>query len=557
MLFACDAGRICEAVEFVRDELKKRRVRTDEASKALLATEEVLGAMIRHAGSREERVNVRVISFMGGVSIRITCRGTAFNLTEVKSSLETDDDPEVNAVISDLISRIMSHTLSLKNHNGVNRATIQAAVPRYRHLLITLGSLAAGLLAGILLRSALPADVNAAVSTNFFTPVSTMFLNALKMVVAPLVLFSIASSVAEFNDLRSLGRIAAKILGGYSITSVIAILVGAAVWFVFPIGDPALQNAVTTSGSSIVTQARDTSVSLIDTVVNVVPKDIINPFVSLNMLQIIFIAVLTGVAAGALSTRLQVFRTILNECNMIFSRITSMIISVMPLAVFCNMAKLAQSMELGQLASALTWIPAIYAGQWIMLLIYGVIIRVVGRENPLTFYRKFYPVMLTGYTLGSSNATLPTSMEICGNRLGISRQVYSFSLPLGATINMDGTCITLMISALFMAKIFGVPVTLPMMLTLFVSIFVLSVGAPGVPGSALICISILLPQIGIPADAISIVMGLYTVVGMMLACVNVTGDAVITLITAKQEHKLDLDVFRSADDLQTKRSKHR
>ena len=104
-----------------------------------------------------------------------------------------------------------------------------------------------------------------------------------------------------------------------------------------------------------------------------------------------------------------------------------------------------------------------------------------------------------------------------------------------------------MISALFMAKIYGVQVTLPMMATLFVSIFVLSVGAPGVPGAALICISILLPQIGIPAEAISIVMGLYTVVGMMLACVNITGDAVITLITAKKEHKLDLETFRSKE----------
>ena len=308
-----------------------------------------------------------------------------------------------------------------------------------------------------------------------------------------------------------------------------------------------LKNAVTASGSAIVTQAQNTSVSLIDTVVNIVPKDIISPFVSLDMLQIIFIAVMTGIAAGMLSARLQVFRTFLNECNMIFSRITAMIISFMPLAVFCNMAKLMQTMQLGQLASVLLWIPVVYAGQWIMLVIYGLIIRIVGRENPLTFYRKFYPVMLTGYTLGSSNATLPTSMEICGTKLGISKQVYSFSLPLGATINMDGTCITLMISALFMAKIFGVQVTPSMMLTLFVSIFVLSVGAPGVPGSALICVSILLPQLGIPPEAISIIMGLYTLVGMMLACVNVTGDAVITLITAKAEHKLDLDVFRSKD----------
>lgn len=547
MLFACDLGQISKAVDYIRDELGKRKIRPAGTTKAMLASEEIIRALIRHAGSEEERINVRVISFMGGAGIRITCRGTAFDLSEVQTSLKTDDDPETSAVISDLFSRIMGSTLSLKNRNGINYAFLQVAAPRYRHLVMTLGSLVAGILAGLLLRSILPADTNTAINSYLFTPVSTMFLNALKMVVAPLVLFSIASSVADFNDLRSLGRIAARILSGYSITSVIAILVGAAVWFIFPIGDPVLKNAVTASADSIVTQAQNTSVSLIDTVVNIVPKDIINPFLSLNMLQIIFIAVMTGIAAGALSAKLHLFKVFLNECNLVFSRITAMIISVMPLAVFCNMAKLMQTMELGQLASVLTWIPVIYVGQWIMLLIYGVIIWLVGRENPITFYRKFSPVMLTGYTLGSSNATLPTSMEICGSKLGISKQIYSFSLPLGATINMDGTCITLMISALFMAKIFGVQVTLPMMLALFVSIFVLSVGAPGVPGSALICISILLPQIGIPAEAISIIMGLYTLVGMMLACVNVTGDAVITLITAKKEHKLDLDVFRSKD----------
>ena len=353
MLFACDASQISKAVDYVRDELRKRRIRSEGVTRAMLAAEEILNAMIRHAPSAEESVNVRVVSLMRNTSVWITCRGTAFDLSEVQSSLQTGGDPETDVVISDLFNRIMSNTLSLKNRNGINYASLQVAAPRYRHLLLTLGSLAAGILVGILLRKILPEGVNAAINTNLFTPVSTMFLNALKMVVAPLVLFSIASSVAEFNDLRSLGRIAARILGGYSITSVIAIFVGLAVWLVFPIGDPVLKNAVTASGSAIVTQAQNTSVSLIDTVVNIVPKDIISPFVSLDMLQIIFIAVMTGIAAGMLSARLQVFRTFLNECNMIFSRITAMIISLMPLAVFCNMAKLMQTMQLGQLASVL------------------------------------------------------------------------------------------------------------------------------------------------------------------------------------------------------------
>ena len=547
MLYTCDNSRIREAVEYVREELKKRKIPSAAVSRAELAAEEVIRAMIRHAVSPEERFNVRVEGFLGNVSVRITCRGTAFERSELESALAVEDDPEAGAIISAMLSRILGGTLSLRNRGGTNTAVIQAARPRFRQLLLTLGALVAGLLAGILMRAVLPEAVSTGIVTNFFTPVATMFINALKMVVGPLVLFSISTSIAEFRDIRALGRIAVRVLGGYSVTSAIAIVVGAAVWYLFPIGDPALKQAVTDAGASITAAAGNTSVNLLDTVVNIVPKDIINPFLSLDMLQIIFIAVMVGLAAGAVSNKLHVFKQFLNDCYLIFSRITTMIISVMPLAIFCNMAKLAQSMEIGNLASALMWIPVIYCGALVMLVVYGLLIWIVGRENPITFYRKFYPVSLTGYTLGSSNATLPTSMEICGGKLGISPKIYSFSLPLGATVNMDGTCITLMVSALFMSKIFGIPVTFTTLATLFLSIFVLSVGAPGVPGSALICISLLLPQIGVPAEAISIVMGLYTLVGMMTACINVTGDGVITLIVAKKEKLLDLDVFRSRD----------
>ena len=547
MLFTCDQARIPEAVEWIRTELEKRKIRPRELSRALLSAEEVLRAMIAHAPSPEEQFQVRITKSPDSVGIRITCRGSAFTLSDVKAPPDMHGDPESGAVVSEILGRLMHGALSVRHRNGVNTAVLRAASPRFRQLFLTLGSLVAGLLAGLLLGAVLPQDVNAAIAANVFTPVSTMFLNALKMTVGPLVLFSIASSIADFRDIRSLGRIAARVLGGYSITSVIAILVGMSVWFLIPIGDPALRTAVTDAGSSITAAAQNTSVNLLDTVVGIIPSDVVQPFLSMNMLQIIFIAVMTGLAAGALGSRLHVFRDFLNDCNLVFSRITTMIISVMPLAIFCNMAKLTQTMNLGQLASALAWIPVIYLGDLLMLVVYALIIRLVCRENPLTFFRKFWPVMLTGYTLGSSNGTLPTSMEICGKKLGISRSIYSFSLPLGATVNMDGSCVALSVSALFFAKIFGIPVTPSMLLTLLLSIFVLSVGAPGVPGAALICISILLPQIGVPAEAISIVMGLYSLVGMITACVNVTGDAAVTLTVAKKEKLLDLQVFRSRE----------
>lgn len=186
-----------------------------------------------------------------------------------------------------------------------------------------------------------------------------------------------------------------------------------------------------------------------------------------------------------------------------------------------------------------------YAGCLLMIAVYGLLILIFGRMNPLPFYRKYYPAMLTAYTFSSSNAALPTSMEYCEKALGISKKVYTISLPLGATINMDGSCVVLCISALFMTKVFGIPVTPGLLTTLALSVFVLSIGAPGVPGAALICMSILFPQIGIPAEAVSLLMGLYALVGMIMTCTNVTGDAAVTLVTAKHEKLLDMDVYKS------------
>ena len=180
-----------------------------------------------------------------------------------------------------------------------------------------------------------------------------------------------------------------------------------------------------------------------------------------------------------------------------------------------------------------------------MLLVYSVIIMVFARLNPIKFFKKYYPTMVVAFTLASSNAALPTSMETCGKNLGIDKKIYAFSLPLGATINMDGSCVTLMLSSLFMAKIYGISITPAIIMQLVFSIYILSVGAPGVPGAALICLSLLVPQIGVPSNSISIVMGLYALVGMMQVLTNVTGDAVVTLAVARGEKLVDVEKFKA------------
>lgn len=548
MIIHADPNEIPEAINFIRDTLKEKKIAGKDVAITALRAEDIMCAMIRHAAKPDEKIGINVIVSFAKVEVRISAQGDEFSMNELASAwqMELDDesDAESKSVITDLYKRVFGSSVSLKNSRGVNKAVITVTKSKYRQLYLTLGALVAGILTGIILKMCFPAAVGETLTKNLLSPVNTMFLNALKMVVAPLVLFSIASSIADLEDMRTLGRIAGKVMGSYFVTSMIAILIGIATWHIFPIGNTVLKEAVSSeAAAATIAKGEGVSTSVIDTIVGIIPADIINPFLSADMLQIIFIAVMVGVACGLLSDKISCFKEVLSDGYQIFSRITTLIISVMPIAIFCAMAKMVLAMDLMSLLSVFTWVPTIYFGDILMMIVYALMILVIGRLNPLTFFKKYYPAMLAAFTFASSNAALPTSMETAGDSLGISKKIYSFSLPLGATINMDGSCITQMVSALFMAKIFGIPVNAPVVLTLAITVFVLSVGAPGVPGGALVCISLLVPQIGIPAEAISLIMGLYSLVGMMQTCTNVTGDAAVTLVVARSEGMLDREIY--------------
>lgn len=544
MDFNCSLSSIEPAIKFIEKELTEK-ISSKTLARTLLIAEEVLCATIENASSEDDKLSVKLISTPLGREIRIAAKGRSFDIGYVQKNIIDSDDEETRAVLSQLFERVMGENLVIRNNRGVNVSIIKISVSRYKQLIITIGALILGIAVGLIMKSAVPDSVNAAVDENFFTPVNTMFLNALKMVVAPLVLFSIASSIAEFTDMKALGRIAGKVITSYMITSLIAIMLGLGVYHLIPIGDPALKSAVTDAAAATVAKGEGVTASVKDTIVGVVPSDIINPFLNADMLQIIFIAAMIGLAVGASGGKLKFMRIFLNDAYAVFSKMTAMIIHVMPLSIFCAMAKMVLAMKTENLINVFAWVPTIYLADVIMIVVYALIILIIGRLNPLIFFKKYYTAMLAAFTFASSNPVLPTSMELCGSRLGISKKIYSFSLPLGATINMDGGCITQVISALFMAKIFGIPINGSVILSLVLAIFVLSVGAPGVPGGALVCISILLPQIGIPAEAISIIMGLYSIVGMMQTCVNVTGDAAVTLAVARSEKLVDLEVYNA------------
>ena len=535
-----DPYEIPVAVDFIQKSLERRKVSRRDTLRAMIAAEEVLSKLIECAPP-DTSVTVETTSNLGGIALRMYATGEPFDIGEIGRRLYFNEQPdqgeEANDVIQQMLKKLLGDSLECQNQHGVNRVTLRVKKSPYAALIYTLIALVLGLAAGLLIKVALP-DAAKAVSDNLFTPVYTVFMNALKMIVGPLVFCSVASSIADFGNLKALGRIAARVVSLYLITSMLAIGIGLLTYRLFPIGSPELASAVTDAASATIAKGKGVTISLRDTLVGIVPADIITPFQKSDMLQLIFMATILGITAAIIAPTKPGLRNALDTLNSAFSLITGKLVAFIPLVVFCSMAKMMIAMNLSSLAGVLVWVPVIYAGDVLMIGVYLLLLALLARVNPLKFLSKYYPAMVAAFTFSSSNAALPSSVKQC-DEMGVSSRVYSFSLPLGATINMDGSCISLIVSALFMARIFGIPVTGGVLLSLFIAIMVLSVGSPGVPGGNLVCLALLIPQIGVPAEAISLVMGLYPLVGMMQTCANVTGDAVVTTIVAKHEGLLD------------------
>lgn len=526
------------AVSFAQQYLSENRVDPKERARALLVCEEVIYTMSQHADAGSE-ISVTGKSFFGTTKLLIRSRGGEFDLDQIVSHLLVMDTEELGEdeqnVMKQMVGRLFSDSFSMAHKRGVTYATIQVRRSSYIGLIYTLAALILGVAAGLILQTAAPAEVSSFLARNVFTPVFTLFMNVLKMILAPLVFFSVASSIADFSDLHSLGRIAVKMVTFYLITSMIAIGVGMLTYNIFPIGDPALASAVMEEAAQdSVSGETLSSVSVKETLIGIVPDNIISPFMESNMLQIIFMAVMLGLAAASIAQKIPQMRNALSVLDGTFSRITTGLVRVIPFVVFCSMAKMATSVNLLNLKDVLNWVPVVYFGDVLMILVYLIILAVLGNVNPIRFIRTYFPAMISAFIRASSSAALPVSFRQI-QKLGVSKKLYSFSLPLGATINMDGSCITLMITSLFFASIFGISVSGAVLTSLFITIMVLSVGSPGVPGGDIICIALLLPMIGIPTEAVSIVMGLYPVIDMMQTCANVTGDAVVTYVVARFE----------------------
>ena len=541
-----DAAGIQTALDTIQQRLAKYGLKHKEIAKAMLVSEELILNMAKHAPDGAP-LHLTLRRMLGDVTIEISMPGEAYDFAQSLQfgvSLDADSiGPDAQDTIQNIILRSFAEDMKYRHRNGMNSVRLTVLRSNRTQLYCTLGAMVLAIVIGLIMKAVVPASAADFLNSNLLTPVKNMFMNSLKMVVAPVVFFSIVSCISQFTNLSELGKVGGKVLLLYLLTTVFATGIGIGINYLFQPGAAAPVGAALSDASSITSQQM--TVSLKDTIVNIVPSNFVKPFLDADMLQLIFLAALCGVAVGMIGKYSKILGDFFEACNELFLKITVLLVKFMPLAAFCSILSMILQTGAETLLSVLSMVLVFMFGLVAIMAVYCLMLLVLARLNPMIFVRKYAPTMLQVFSMASSNASLPLNMEACNKKLGISQKVYSLSLPLGATMNMDGTCIYLGVFALALAQLYGVPVTGASLMSVVLSIIILSIGAPGVPGSGLICLSVLLTQLGVPVEAVGLVMGIDPLIGMLRCMSNCLGDVAVSTIVAKSESLMDVAVYNS------------
>ncbi|MCR4842896.1 MAG: dicarboxylate/amino acid:cation symporter, partial [Eubacterium sp.] len=490
------------AVDFVRGELESIGIPKRAIIKAEMLCEDTLVLLERFAED-DSVCRIKVRRLLGEPSILIDMGGREFDPFEIRNDMSDEVDVEDEDTIRAILFRSAGQNYKYANRGDVNKVEISISEPQSAAVALTLIGMFLGIVIGLIMKFVLPAFVSDGINMYLFSPIRTMFMNMLKVIIAPVIFFSIVTCFSQFKSISEFGRIGAKVMACYMVTSVLAVLVGLNVYNLIQPGEFgfALSGAVEVAEVSVDTNVE---ISLLDTIINIVPSNFLTPFVESDTLQIIFLAVICGVAVGAIGEYSGVLKELFEACNSLFLTITVYASRLIPLVVMCSIAIMVYTMGIDTMSALLGLIGTVLLGLAGMITVYCLMILILTRLNPLQFLRKSKEGMLTSLTLSSSAAAMPTNMKVCTEKLGVSPRVSNFSIPLGATVNMDGFCVTLTIFSLFLAKAYGVEISSATLTSLLVVIVLLSLGAPGVPGSGLICLGVVLGHINVPVEALGI-----------------------------------------------------
>ena len=526
-----------KSLVFIEEALKQFRVKKRDLLEALLISEETMLLLCEHA-AEDADIKVTVSRRMGVPRIRLAIPGTPVTLDEHLETVSINQLGEGSeSAIRSVMLRSYADSIKYRHSRSENILTIVTGIPERIMATRTVAAILLSVITAVLFRQIMPTTAVQWISANLLSPVENLFISALMCITAPAVFVSIACAMFRFEGFSELEGSGKTIVATYLRTSVAAAIIGVVIFALFRPGEIGILTAEDVNGAV-------EGSSLLAILETMIPPNIVEPFISVNSLQLMVVAMTIGSALTMSGKRIRHLKVLLEELDVLMGKVSSLVMCTVPVVAYCATANALLSSRPAVILAIAELIPVLMAGVIALLVMYCLILVAAARLNPVPFLKKYVPAMKSVFLKGSSVAAIPINMRISRRQLGIPRNICGFSIPLGATINMDGSCMCLTIISLFFARICGVTLGTNEIVVLLLLVLILSLGAPIAPGSMILSVATLLTQMGIDISVISLVIGLNFALEMLLGMVNSVGDVVVALLVARKEGTLDLDTYR-------------
>jgi len=383
-----------------------------------------------------------------------------------------------------------------------------------------------GILAGLILQS------SPDIAIVYIRPLGTLFLNLIKMIIVPLVLSSLVVGSASTGDVGKLGRIGIKTIVYYLVTTAMAVILGL---LLANIINPGLGLSIPADATA---EANEIP-SVVDTLLNIIPTNPIQAMVDANMLQIIFFAIIVGIGIIIVGERAKPLLAFFDSLAEVSYKIVAIIMEFAPIGVFGLITPVVAQHGPSALLPLLKLIMTVFLGCFLQaVIVYSSAVYLSAKMSPVTFLKGAAPAMMVAFTTSSSSGTLPVTMKCAEENLGVPKSISSFTLPLGATINMDGTALYQGVCAVFVVQVFGLNLTFAQQLTIVLTATLASIGTAGVPGAGLVMLTMVLQSVGLPLEGMVLVGGIDRILDMARTCINITGDIAGAVLISATEGEL-------------------
>ena len=532
--FSIKNDDIGKCMDFIEDALTKYKLKKRDLLEALLISEEVL-IQLSEKAEEDSTVQVTINRWLGVPRIKFISSGEPIDLGDQSIGVSLNELDNTENSIRNMMLHSFADSIRYKHAKSKNYVTIITGIPERELANQTIIALISSVLLGSLFRILLPESFNQSLINNFLGPIETLFISSLTFIASPAIFVSITCAILRFDGFSELNRSGKRIIFSYAVTSCIAIFVGV---LVFQILKPGTVGIL----PSKIGESSIGNLTILQVITDAIPSNIVAPFITGNSLQLIVAALVIGLALNLSTKKVSGLKGILSELDIVCGNVATIIMKTVPFVVFCSTTRVFLLASMNVYVAIGHLILALLTGLLIMFICYCLFLIIKIRINPILFLRKFIPIMKDIFLKGSSLAAIPLTMRFCKRQLGIPQNVSSFVIPLGATINMDGTCVCLSILTLFFARIYGITLSISDISILLFMIFILSLGAPIAPGTIILCMATLFNQMGLSLEGISFLIGLNFILEMLLGMINSMGDVVIALAVAKREGTLNYDI---------------